>query len=246
MADPLLRYFHYNGTDIPVRISFERRLNSMISVGRQYVYLRMPVHSSQKNVDSQMEWAKGWLNEVLDKKPGLLARYQVKPYKDGQKIFVNGVEFVLELKHLDSMKLKIRLVEGNHLQVWLPVTYNPLKHNEFIQKGLSRIISSQFYSQVAGRIIELNNMYFNEKIAGITIKYNKSNWGSCSRKRNINISSRILFAPPGVQDYIYIHELTHLKELNHSSRFWDIVRKIMPDYKEKEKWLRKNNHLCDF
>ncbi|MDV7393186.1 M48 family metallopeptidase, partial [Arthrospira platensis SPKY1] len=77
-------------------------------------------------------------------------------------------------------------------------------------------------------------------------KYNSSNWGSCSSGRNINLSTRLLFAPPAVQDYVIIHELAHLVELNHSDRFWKLVSEIMPDYEEKEKWLKEYGHLCEF
>jgi len=63
---------------------------------------------------------------------------------------------------------------------------------------------------------------------------------------NINLSTRLLFAPPPVIDYVIIHELTHLIEMNHSSKFWNIVKSIMPDYKQKEKWLKKNGKFCDF
>ena len=78
------------------------------------------------------------------------------------------------------------------------------------------------------------------------MKYNKTNWGSRSTKNNINISTRLLFAPKDVQEYVFIHELAHFFEMNHSKRFWDIVGKIMPDYKEKERWLKINNAKCDF
>ncbi len=246
MASSNIQYLKYKGTQIPVKVSLERRMNAMISIGRQYVYLRIPAHASQQNVDKHLEWAEQWIKDMLEKKPDLLKRYQVKAYENDRKLVVNGVEFVCELLHSDKMEVKIKLKENNIIAIKVPVFYQPEKHNIYIQKGLSRVISSRFYKQVANRILELNDLYFGEKINDITIKYNKSNWGSCSRQRNINISSRVLFAPPEVQDYIFIHELTHLKELNHSSRFWDIVGRIMPDYKQKERWLKQNTHLCDF
>ncbi|MCB0682671.1 MAG: M48 family metallopeptidase, partial [Saprospiraceae bacterium] len=65
-------------------------------------------------------------------------------------------------------------------------------------------------------------------------------------KRNINLSTRLLFAPPKVIDYVIIHELAHLVEMNHSRRFWDLVAAAMPDYEEQEKWLKKFGHRCDF
>lgn len=234
MATSNIQYIKYQDTQIPVKISLERRMNAMISIGRQYVYLRIPAHASQQNVNKHLEWAENWIRDMLLKKPDLLKKYQVKAYENGHKLFVNGVQYVCEVVHSDKMEVQIKLKENNVLSIKVPVVYNPTIHNEYIQKGLSKIIASRNYQQIVNRIYELNNIYFGEHIHDITIKYNKSNWGSCSRNRNINISSRVLFAPPDVQDYIFIHELTHLKEMNHSSRFWGIVKKIMPDYKEKE------------
>ena len=103
-----------------------------------------------------------------------------------------------------------------------------------------------FLPEVIKRIEELNKKYFSVNINGVKLKYNKSNWGSRSVRNNINISTRLLFAPKDVQDYVFIHELAHFIEMNHSKRFWEIVKKIIPDYKEKELWLKKNGSKCDF
>ena len=89
-------------------------------------------------------------------------------------------------------------------------------------------------------------MYFNQKINKVFFKYNKSNWGSCSAAGNINISTRLLFVPDDVLEYVCIHELAHLIEHNHSDRFWGVVEKAMPNYKEKINWLKENGHICSF
>ena len=65
-------------------------------------------------------------------------------------------------------------------------------------------------------------------------------------KRNINLSSRLLFAPRDVLDYVIIHELSHLKEMNHSPRFWKIVENVMPNYLEKERWLTNFGNTLRF
>ncbi|HRI62460.1 MAG TPA: M48 family metallopeptidase, partial [Saprospiraceae bacterium] len=83
-------------------------------------------------------------------------------------------------------------------------------------------------------------------IKSVNLKYNHSNWGSCSAHNNVNLSTRLLFAPQDVQDYVILHELAHLVELNHSDRFWSLVQGYMPDYREKEKWLKLNRSKCDF
>jgi len=96
------------------------------------------------------------------------------------------------------------------------------------------------------KIDELNKKYFNKKINKIFFKNHKSKWGSCSSNNNINISTRLLFAPEPVMDYVCIHELAHLVEKNHSGKFWNLVEKAMPDYKDKIKWLRDNGDNCNF
>ncbi|WP_027399201.1 M48 family metallopeptidase [Anaerovorax odorimutans] len=72
----------------------------------------------------------------------------------------------------------------------------------------------------------------------IRVNKAKSRWGSCSEKGNINFTYRLIFAPKEVIDYIVVHELAHLKEMNHSKRFWHVVNEIMPDYKERCKVLK--------
>ena len=72
-----------------------------------------------------------------------------------------------------------------------------------------------------------------------------SKWGSCSHTGKMTLSTRLLFAPEEVQDYVIIHELCHLEELNHSDRFWRLVERFDPTYEEKEDWLKEYGHYCD-
>ncbi|MCS6819488.1 MAG: M48 family metallopeptidase, partial [Chitinophagales bacterium] len=83
--------------------------------------------------------------------------------------------------------------------------------------------------------------FFKKQIGAVKIKYNTSNWGSCSARGNINISLRLMFAPDDVIDYVLIHELAHLVHHDHSKEFWRLVERIMPDYREKEKFLYENH-----
>lgn len=78
------------------------------------------------------------------------------------------------------------------------------------------------------------------KYGKITIRNQKSRWGSCSRKGNLNFSYRIVFLPVELQDYLIVHELCHLKEFNHSKAFWDLVGREIPNYKELRKRLKAN------
>ncbi|MBR1651639.1 MAG: M48 family metallopeptidase [Lachnospiraceae bacterium] len=72
----------------------------------------------------------------------------------------------------------------------------------------------------------------------ITIRIQKTRWGSCSSKGNLNFNCLLMLSPKEVQDYIIVHELCHRIEMNHSARFWQLVENYMPDYKKCEKWLK--------
>ena len=74
----------------------------------------------------------------------------------------------------------------------------------------------------------------------VTIRHQKTRWGSCSSLGNLNFNCLLLFAPDAVQDYVVIHELCHRKEMNHSDKFWREVANVMPDYKVHKKWLKEN------
>lgn len=75
----------------------------------------------------------------------------------------------------------------------------------------------------------------------IAIKSQRSMWGSCSRRGNLNFNWRLAAAPAEALDYVIIHELCHLRELNHSPRFWAHVAAACPDYKAVRRWLRDNS-----
>jgi len=240
-----LIYHQYNDSIIPIKVLVEWRLNTRISIGQRYVYLRLPKLNSKKSVDQQIQWGKKWLNTQLVRNPQIAYKFLVKTYKTGDLIKVNGKEFILDIvkqtRKTSTAKVvdeRIMIIVANHL--------NALSYSKTIKQLLSRAVSQYFIVEINKRIQNINLLYFNYELNQVKIKYNKSNWGSCSAKKNINISSRLLFAPPKVQDYVFIHELTHLREMNHSPEFWKKVKSIVPDYKQKEKWLKQNGHFCDF
>jgi predicted metal-dependent hydrolase len=77
----------------------------------------------------------------------------------------------------------------------------------------------------------------------VTVRNQRSRWGSCSRRATISLNWRLIQAPPFVSDYIILHELMHLREMNHSSRFWRDVKQVCPEYQIAEKWLKQHASL---
>lgn len=88
--------------------------------------------------------------------------------------------------------------------------------------------------------IERFNRIYHFKFNQINIKNQKTRWGSCSRKGNLNFNYKIIHLPEKLADYIVVHELCHLKEFNHSQKFWNLVAKAMPDYLDLRKELKQN------
>lgn len=87
--------------------------------------------------------------------------------------------------------------------------------------------------------IEKYNKVYNFEYKQIRIKNTKSRWGSCSEGKNLNFSYRLVYMPAYMAEYIVVHELCHLQEMNHSKRFWKLVEVTIPDYKKIEKQLKK-------
>jgi predicted metal-dependent hydrolase len=77
----------------------------------------------------------------------------------------------------------------------------------------------------------------------ITVRNQKSRWGSCSRRGTISLNWRLIQTPPLVSDYICLHEIAHLREMNHSARFWREVERLCPDYEIAERWLKQHTTL---
>ena len=102
------------------------------------------------------------------------------------------------------------------------------------------------YTKAAEKIIPERVKHYAE-IMGveynrITIRTPKTRWGSCSSKKNLNFSCLLVLMPEKVMDSVVVHELCHLKEMNHSKRFWEKVESVLPNYKVQEKWLKENGN----
>lgn len=102
----------------------------------------------------------------------------------------------------------------------------------------------RLYRKKAGEIIgeilqDYEDLDMNYK--EVRLKNQKTRWASCSSKENLNFNWRIVMAPRDIIEYVVVHELVHLEEKSHSKKFWIKVASILPDYKEKNEWLKEHS-----
>ena len=235
-----------NGQQVPVRIYREDRRNVRASIGKEYAYLRMPHWQSKAEQEKNLQWFRDWLSGRLQQSEGLSDRLSGRQYEDGELLRVGQREYRLLLKLEDRKTHSAKLQPDGSIVLKLSSAAPERDRSKAIQKLLSRVVAQDYLPAITRRVHELNERYFRQPVNQVRLKYNHSNWGSCSNNSNINLSTRLLFAPQEVIDYVIIHELAHLLEMNHSPRFWKLVSDAMPDYREKEIWLKEHGRELNF
>jgi predicted metal-dependent hydrolase len=230
---------------LPFKVFKEARLSWRISLNKNGAILRLPIHFSSIDIENKIKWSRKWISDQLSSKPQLQNNFTNHTFKTGDTIKIIGKVYILQINTIaDSTRFSAK-ISDNVIKINAPKLDN-LSFNKTTSKLLSRVAAKISHNYIHQRVSELNNEYFNKNISKITFKYNSSNWGSCSSKSNINLSTRLMLAPLEVIDYVIIHELSHLIHMNHSAQFWAVVQKAMPNYQIHEKWLKDNSHICDF
>ncbi|MFK7808954.1 MAG: M48 family metallopeptidase [Saprospiraceae bacterium] len=245
MATVQKTFISINGKALPAKIYRERRGNARVSIGKRAAILRMPIWMGRSEQEQKVKWFVNWVRERFESNPDLHTQFFGKGYRDGDKITVGERQYTIRI-YITERKTHTAKLKNRIIQLHLSKGDSESHLHKSIQHLLSRVVARDYYPEIERKVNELNNLYFRKTIKSVNLKYNHTNWGSCSSKGNVNLSTRLLFAPTDVIDYVIIHELAHLIELNHSERFWKLVADAMPDYKEKERWLDSNGHLCYF
>lgn len=241
----VIRTIQHAGNTIAIEVISEPRRSVRAAIGKRSITFRLPNFLTQEEEQSHIRRMEGWLRKQLDKKPGLLEQHAPEMYRSGEVIWVGKRSYLLEVRLRDKKNHTGNLKDG---VISLDIAQElPLADQRKASEHLiSRLVARDFQPDIERRVAELNSRHFGVQVRSVNLKYNHSNWGSCSRAGNINLSTRLLFAPDEVIDYVIIHELAHRVVPNHSDRFWKEVARAMPDYMEKEKWLKLNGSACKF
>lgn len=131
----------------------------------------------------------------------------------------------------------------NSKEDWIKESLEKVKINKNnTRPGGSRAEFTKYQKrakQLAVRKVKEMNQFYNFDYNKITIRFTSTRWGSCSSKKNLNFNYRIIFLSENLANYLVVHELCHLEEMNHSAKFWKLVEKAIPDYQERRQELKK-------
>jgi len=234
-----------NGTQYLIKIHYENRNKTSVSIRRTNINIRIPSFLNREEKARRLFSTKMWAKKKLLEKPKRFKPVSQKEYLDEDKLIIGDEEYILRIEFKNKRNSSARL-QGRTIHLYISNNLSKKKQNDHISSLISRCIGRRRLPKLQRKIEELNKKHFKQKLGKIFFKYNKSNWGSCSHAGNINISTRLLFAPDDVLEYVCIHELAHLIEHNHSDRFWALVAQAMPDYTTKEKWLKEKGDAYRF
>ena len=171
-----------------------------------------------------------------------LEEYNVSPrkakeYEDGEKFQILGESYYLNIYYKD-INNAILNVENEKIEIILPLSYAEEDNTEQIKKMIDKM-----YYMIAEKEVE-SAMEKTRKMVGLApeeykIKKIKYAWGTCFSRKVITINQNLMMYSRKAIEYVVLHEICHLKYMNHSKKFWEMVESYMPDYKEAEKELKK-------
>ena len=235
----------FDGKSLPVKIYIEDRKNCFASVRVSGIYLHIPAFLDDEARAETIDRLKAKLVGWLRKRPSIVQPEGCVEYSDGDTIIVGDKQYRLKMDFAFANRSTAQ-VSGDVISLTLSLKIPKDQQNKHASTLISRCVAHKRLPDLKKKIRELNEKYFNKEINKIAFRHSKSRWGSCSSRGNITISTRLLFAPDDVIEYVCIHEIAHLVEHNHSDRFWALVEKAVPDYKEKLNWLKENSNKCRY
>lgn len=221
-------------TTIQYQIDYGKRKHLYIVVKNGLVIVRAPRRTSleyiQKVVLDKQKW-------ILDKLSLSSAQPKIPlQYKEGEEFAYLGDWYRLDIIYEQRKDVKVEFYEKK-LYVILPFRYKDKECSELIKKKINN-----YYKELAGDEIRLSLKRISEQTELVpnmlTIKQMKSSFGRCSSNGNISMNVELVKYKRDIIDYVMLHEICHLKHMNHSKDFWSMVAFYMPDYKDRMKVLK--------
>lgn len=241
-----VNFYKTDNLPVPVKIIVESRNSSRVSLGKNEIIVRLPKHISvvdkEKTLKQFLVWAK---KQIHDKKYYQEHEFSLEYYQ-GRAVTIFDKTFTVLIESIAEGRSRLSYRGDQILKIYLHESLTDTKKTQEIQRFLLRFTEKYFLPHIQQRTLHWNEIYFKEKIKKIDLKHTISRWGSCSVDRKISFSTKLLLMPLPVIDYVIVHELAHLKEMNHSHRFWKHVELAMPEYKIHRKWLQEHGTKIHF
>ena len=173
------------------------------------------------------------MNNIIIKKSRITKRIRIAVHSDGR--------VVVSAPWLLPMIFVRRFIHDKKDWINSKVEYfknHPTKPRLTINSRMTQVNKDKTLALVHARLKHFNQ-YYNFEYRNITVRNQKTRWGSCSQQKNLNFNYKILFLTPEQQDYIIVHELCHLAQMNHGPKFWALVGQQIPDYKKIRASIKK-------
>lgn len=185
-----------------------------------------------------------WIVERVEERQLRLQSSAFIRYENGEHIHFFDKLMLIIVTESDLAKKPHIYPINNTFQVIL----RPGLSTKARQKAIKTVIHAWYKNNIKDEL-EKRVLSYAEKMGlsynTIRVKDVSSHWGSCSVHRNLNFNYRLAMLPVELADYVIVHELCHLREMNHSSRFWELVEEVLPDYKQRRRQLKRENINVD-
>jgi predicted metal-dependent hydrolase len=195
----------------------------------------IPEGRLHKFVHAKQHWVVQALRKMSVAKPQC-NEFVPNEFINGALLAYQGNAYPITMKPSKLKRIKIEF-NGTYT-IHLPEAINPQIHQDLVKAALIKWLRKTILIQVEQFVLKhaaRNQLY----PKSITIKTQKSRWGSCGINNDININWLLMMAPADVLEYVVVHELCHIRVKNHSSQFWALVAEHLQDYKNRRKWLKQ-------
>lgn len=219
-------------------IRSRRRSISLEITRNAQLIVRMPKYASLRDVERFVMEKKAWIEQKLQEAGENVQKHSPKKFVSGEKFYYLGEKYTLVTRSQSIKSQSSKLEFNNGFYIFEGDI--PYAKNIFI-KWYKR----QAKINIPKRV-QWYAFHHNLKYGKITITSASRRWGSCTSTGNLNFTWKLILLPIKIMDYVVVHELAHLLQHNHSKKFWAEVEKMMPDYKERRKWLKKNGEEYTF